>query len=122
MEDELTVMMEKAEEMRLYVEQFAKLASGIEAFISINDSKEGDAEYFFEVMGIMARDKDTSRGEIIQYIPWKDFGTLVKGEAQAANAELKRLEQIIEAKIDDDDSMVEQPDEETPEVQDESSD
>jgi hypothetical protein len=89
-------VIKEAEEMREYVEKFELAADGITTFGLINEEKTGNSEYFFEAMGILARDKDTENGEIIQYIPWKEFGQLIAGEAKAARAHLNRLDMIIE--------------------------
>ncbi len=79
------------DELEVYVNAFEKLADGIETFAEISETEL--AEPFFEVMGIMARDRDYEPREIIQFIDWTDFGMLVRGEANAARAQLMRMKE-----------------------------
>lgn len=94
-------LIEKIEEFRGYVNQFEIAAAGIEEIGRINKNKEGDMEYFFESMGVLARDKDVSSGELIQFIGWDDFVSIVHAEANAASAHLKQMEMELEEKINE---------------------
>jgi len=99
----------EVEDFRSYVERFALAAAGLEEFILISEEKEGDGAYFFEAMGVLARDKDTSSGEIIQFIPLKELVEIVAAEARAANTHLQQMEAALDEELSaraDEDSEV----------------